>query len=410
MAAHATVKITRQDLRDLTVPPEAFITDVKDLSSYNWVEKPVPTIAVPGSPDLWSPPKGSCQVKKDSGHVYIAQNAARHPDSPLEPLFRALYITNPSFDMRSVDLITDRNNIRKLLSVINPNSSKNGLEDFTINVEVAGGTIILARDETKVEEFIGPGEFKGFGHEFEKKYTKPRLSGSTGHHRIVSYRFGNMTFIIRHETDGFVAADLKTSPAGPQTWDQQTLLDELASLSLSPDQTPDPAAGDGSKLRIKREGSAVPRESTLEIKTRVATKPIDFNEIATQLWASQTPKLVRAYHARGVFHEPVVEDVAEDIRSWERANQEHLRRLAALVAEVMRVARDIGGRMRIKFEKMADTLVIQKSEGELKKMLPEDLYSCWEEKGGLDEGKPKPATKSSAEAEDAAPGMKLVPV
>jgi hypothetical protein len=55
------------------------------------------------------------QLKKDSGLVYVAQNAARHPESPLEPLFRALYIENPSFDISSVNIVSDRNDIRKLV-------------------------------------------------------------------------------------------------------------------------------------------------------------------------------------------------------------------------------------------------------------------------------------------------------
>ncbi|KAG8158643.1 hypothetical protein KVR01_011765 [Diaporthe batatas] len=413
MAANTTVKISRQDLQDLAVPPEAVITGIKDLSSYNWVESARPTIAVPGSPDLWSPPRGACKVRKDSGHIYIAQNAARHPASPLEPLFRALYVAHPSFDVRPVDLVSDRNNIRKLLSVINPSSSKNGLEDFTINVEVAGRTVILARDEAKVEEFVGAGVFRGFGHEFEKKYTRAQLRGATGHHRIISYRFGDMNFLIRHETDGFVRADLKSAPADAQAREQEKLLDELASLSLS-----SLSLGTNYRhhhhqtLRVKKEGTVVPRESTLEIKTRVATKPIDFDEIATQLWASQTPKLVRAYHSRGVFQEPAVEDVAEDIKGWERANQAHLRRLAALIAEILRVARGMeGGRMRIRYGRAADEFVIQqRSEG--KKMLPGDLYSRWEEKaGGLDVHETETAAaEPSGEGKDAAVGKKLVTV
>ncbi|POS73171.1 hypothetical protein DHEL01_v208439 [Diaporthe helianthi] len=415
MASSKTVKITRQDLRDLKTPPEAFITGIKNLSSYNWVESPIPTIAVPGSPDLWSPPKGPCEVQKDSGHIYIAQNAARHPESPLEPLFRAIYITDPSFDMRSVDLITDRNNIRKLLSVINPKSSKNGLENFTINVEVAGTTIILARDETKVEEIIGPNEFKGYGHEFEKKYTKTQLSGSTGHHRIISYRFSNMHFIIRHETDGFVNTKSKSPPppADPQAEGHEALLDVLSSLSLSPEENVKVVTMQGSKLRIRKQGSVVARESTLEIKTRVAKKPIFFDEIATQLWLSQTPKLVRAYHTRGVFQEPVVEDAAGDIKKWERVNQTHLRKLAALIAEIFRVSREMGGRMRIEYNQVTDAFVIQKCDG--KKMLPEDLYSHWEDaKVGLDVQKTKPATdpatEPSEEGKDAVKDTKPVPV
>lgn len=90
-ASQEFVKISRLGLES-SVPAEAIITDVKHLASYNWIEAPTPTIVVPGSPAQWSPPQGNRCVKKDSGLVYIAQNAARHPDSPLEPLFRSLYI------------------------------------------------------------------------------------------------------------------------------------------------------------------------------------------------------------------------------------------------------------------------------------------------------------------------------
>jgi hypothetical protein len=136
MATTTIAEISRVDLPNLNTPLVASITSVKHLSSYNWIEAPSPTIAVPGSPPLWSAPEGPRRPKQDSGHIYIDQNAARHPDSPLEFLFRALYIANPSFNLRSVDVVTDRNNIRKLLSFINPGSSRNGLEAFTIKIEV----------------------------------------------------------------------------------------------------------------------------------------------------------------------------------------------------------------------------------------------------------------------------------
>ncbi|KAI3027373.1 hypothetical protein CBS147347_4659 [Aspergillus niger] len=150
--------ISRVDLKGFeeTTPS---ITDVKHLSSYNWIDSETPTIAIPGCPPLWSPPK------------------ARHPESPLEPLFRALYTTHPSFDIGAVDLVTDRNNIRKLLSFINPSLSKNGLEPFTIEVEVTGKTAVFCRAETETVRFLGPRDFVGFGHEFEKAYTRDQVNG-----------------------------------------------------------------------------------------------------------------------------------------------------------------------------------------------------------------------------------------
>lgn len=210
MASTTLAEISRQDLLELTTLPLASITDVRHLSSYNWIEANSPTIAVPGSPPLWAALQGPRTLKKDSGLIYIAQNAARHPDSPLEPLFRALYIANPSFDIGSIDVVTDRNNIRKLLSFINPGSARNGLEPFTINIEVVKNTAIFSRTETATHEFVGVHEFKGFGHEFEKSYTTSQISDSTGHHRIISYRFSDLNLIVRHETDGYVDAGTKT--------------------------------------------------------------------------------------------------------------------------------------------------------------------------------------------------------
>lgn len=295
MAPTTVFEISRIDLQTLKTPEWASITDVKHLSSYNWLEAPqsTPTIAVPGSPALWSATRVSPRLEKDSGLIYIAQNAARHPESPLEPLFRALYITHPSFDIRSIDVITDRNNIRKLLSFVDPRSTRNGLEEFTINIEVTQNTTLFCRDEAKVLEYIGPDEFRGYGHEFEKAYTVPQIPGSTGHHRIISYRFSDLNFIVRHETDGYTDTDTRMFASKAKEPAQGGLASMLGALSLSP---ADSDLTTGSKMIIKEEGKVVPLESTLEIKTRVSHKPLEIQEIAPQLWVSQTPKLVRAYH------------------------------------------------------------------------------------------------------------------
>ena len=376
MAPITIIEISRLDLQDLSTPPLASITDVKHLSSYNWIEAPTPTIAVPGSPPLWSSPRVPQKLKKDSGLIYIAQNAARHPDSPLEPLFRALYIANPSFDIHSIDVVTDRNNIRKLLSFINPGSTRNGLETFTINIEVTKNTAIFSRDETATHEYIGLHEFRGFGHEFEKAYTTSQISGSTGHHRIISYRFSDLNFIVRYETDGYVDADIRIPSSKSKEPENDSLSSMLGSLSLSPTNRLPNTTPAGSKLAIKEEGKVVPIELTLEIKTRVLHKPLEIQDIAPQLWVSQTPKLVRAYHHKGTFQRPEVEDVAALIKRWEERNQTDLRKLVALIKKILNVAKGCGGNAIVKYDVKKDKLVIWKVDG--KRMLPKDLYSKWD--------------------------------
>ena len=371
-------QISRKDLESLSAPPSASIADVKHLSSYNWIEAPTPTIAVPGSPSVWSPPKTPRKVNKDSGLIYIAQNAARHPDSPLEPLFRALYIANPSFDIRSTDVVTDRNNIRKLLSFINPvQMGRKTEEPFTINIEVAGNTAIFSRAETATVEFIGPGKHIGFGHEFEKAYTTNQISGSTGHHRIVSYSLGDLNFIVRHETDGCVDAGAGTSSSRSAKSENDSLANLLGSLSLSrntstPDTTPQ-----GSKLTIRQEGKITPLESTLEIKTRSARNQLNIEEVIPQLWVSQTSKFVIAHHNNGFFPVPNVQDVKSQIKKWEERNEKDLRKLAALINKIRDVVKEGGGKAVLRYVVEGDKLVIEKDEG--KKMLPKDLYSKWDE-------------------------------
>ena len=380
MASTTIVEISRLDFQKLSTPPLASITKVKHLSSYNWIEAPTPTIAVPGSPPLWSALRVPRRLQKDSGLVYIAQNAARHPDSPVEPLFRALYIANPSFDICSIDVVTDRNNIRKLLSFVNPDSNRNGLQTFTIRIEITENTAVFSREETATHEYIGVHEFQGFGHEFQKAYTTSHISGSIGHYRIISYRFGDLSFVVRHETDGYVDADTTTPTSNSKSPESDSLSSMLGSMSLSSSNRPLITTPAGSKLAIKEEGHVVPLESTLEIKTRVSYKRLEIQHLAPQLWISQTPKLVRAYHQKGVFQTPEVEDVATLIKRWEERNQTDLRKLAALVHEILGAVKRCGGNAMVTYDADEDKLVVSKFDG--KAMLPKDLYSKWD--GGND--------------------------
>jgi hypothetical protein len=393
MTSTTIAEISRLDLQDLNTPSLASITNVKHLSSYNWIEAPTPTIAVPGCPPLWSALRAPKRLTKDSGLIYIAQNAARHPKSPLEPLFRALYIANPSYDIRSIDVVTDRNNIRKLLSFINPGSTRNGLDTFTINIEITKNTAIFCRKEAATHEFIGPQEFRGYGHEFEKANTTNQISGSTGHHRIISYRFSDLNFIVRHETDGYVMLDADTIIPSPKSKEQEndSLSSLLESLSLSSTKSPLITTLAGSRLTIREEGRVVPLESTIELKTRVSHKPLQLREVVPQLWVSQTPKLVRAYHTKGTFQVPEVEDVAVQVQRWEEGNQNDLRKLAALISKIIEMVKGCGGNAAVKYDDKGDKLVVWKADGET--MLPKDLYSKWDDVGNSEDAGAESAVK-----------------
>lgn len=106
----------------------------------------------------------------------------------------------------------------------------------------------------------------------------------------------------------------------------------LGALSLFPANSSSGIIPPGSKWIIKEEGQGVPLES-----------PLDIQEIAPQLWVSQTPQPVRAYHQNGVFQRPVVEDVAAVIRTWEECNKADLRKLAALIQKIINLIKECRG-------------------------------------------------------------------
>ncbi|KAH9883255.1 hypothetical protein F4778DRAFT_788777 [Xylariomycetidae sp. FL2044] len=121
---------------------EAAITDVVDLTSYGCIKAMAPTIAVPGVPPRWSPPA-----------------------------------TDPEFDV-----VTDRDNLRKLLASVYPCSHRSPYDPL--------------RHQRRGD--------RGYPHLLSE------ISNSTGYQRIISYRLGGLGFLVRHELGGYVENDDKT--------------------------------------------------------------------------------------------------------------------------------------------------------------------------------------------------------
>jgi hypothetical protein len=145
-------------------------------------------------------------------------------------------------------------------------------------------------------------------------------------------------------------------------------------LSLSPESSkPGKPYSASSNLVIQNEGQVVPVHSTLEVKTRVAHRPLAFEDVVPQLWASQTTNLVRAYHTKGVFAVPEVEDVAVLVKAWEDKNQKDLTMLAGLIEKIRDIVKEGGGRAILRYDAIRDNVVFHKLGG--KQMLPKTMYA-----------------------------------
>lgn len=288
-------------------------------------------------------------LKRDTGYQFIDQNAFRVPKYPFEPIFQALSVVNPEYNFTSVDLVTNRNSLRKLLDFAEGRARDN----FRIDLSIVGETLFLSRHELKTREKLTKHGHAGFGHNFEKAFSEHQesLRDSTGHHRVIKYVLGNLNCVVRYEVDaccdthggkpGSNEGEPETSQ--PLQPDETEILDAFSKLSLSAEATGQPNTGKTPQQNIEviPGGTMVPTTRTVEVKTR--SKPVHFRNIIPQLWFGRTPHLRVGMHTTGKFTHIESIDVAGKFSDWEQKYQIPLRKVVYLLSELKRVTKQSGG-------------------------------------------------------------------
>lgn len=192
----------------LSVDSEAYASElvrlrhVKPVASYSWIDAPVPTIVVPGrsaylpphplltpiatgSPWIWAGERAPVkQVPLDAGVQYIHHNASKMGNhSPMLPFFAAIDALHADFAYKELDLVTDRNGLRKLLRYIDNVHTE---DNFRIDVDLVGKTCLFTRQE---ENTTVVGQHTGYGHEYLKAATRvpSGCEKMLDHHRIITY-------------------------------------------------------------------------------------------------------------------------------------------------------------------------------------------------------------------------------
>lgn len=162
--------------------PNVVISNTKHLGSYEWTGRSIPTIIVPGVPNQWCD-KTPFQVDRDTGICIVDQNTHRMAEAPLLPLMVAVDANEDAdmFEWSSVDYVTDRNAIRKILRWVGGDD----VRDFRIDLQLAGRkTVMMCRwDNKTTEAFVG----FTYGFNYFNKSTKKAHPEGTGHHRIINY-------------------------------------------------------------------------------------------------------------------------------------------------------------------------------------------------------------------------------
>ena len=277
-------------------------------------------------------------------------------------------MVDPCFDPNSVDLFTDRNNLLKLISA----TAGQKMDDFRIEVEIVGNTLLFTRTEERPDGIITGN--RGFGHEFEKQFTEHVHfpgSESTGHYRVIQYSLGGITLVVRFEVDGYMDADYnrQRDRSSDDIFDfsVERLSDSLASTHIN----------QGQNLKILHGGYEVRHESIIELKSRMKHRPLQTNDFIYQLWFGQVPWLIVGYHVRGKFTH-LKQSSYKDEGLFETFEAERKGELIQLIGVIRNIKKGLEGagkkRGVVIFED--DTIKLYEMKGNTHS-LPKDLLEKW---------------------------------
>lgn len=267
-------------------------------------------------------------LPKDQGIYFVDQNAALAPKFPFEPLFRATASMSPSFRFDDIDVLANRNSLRKLLDF----SAGRRPDSFRLNLHLIHRTLVIERCEKRARQRIHGSHNPVWGKTFEDAFTKypAGLEDSTSHHRALRYRLGELQCVVQFEVDA--CYDTKSEAcdgSGPLALSMENL-----SLNDGPEENQ-------AIIRPPGHGAPMVQEMAAEVKTASKLKSVSKN--LPQVWFGRTPWLIVGHHAHGTFKELRVTNAAAQFADWESRNQTDLRMLVAVLGQLRETMEENGG-------------------------------------------------------------------
>ncbi|TFK74716.1 hypothetical protein BDN72DRAFT_788324, partial [Pluteus cervinus] len=305
LVPHALQTISTSNLTAGTSSTDIQLTDFEYLASYNWLDETSPTILIPGSPPIWANRSLPYQVPFDTV-VIVDQHGYRIPEYKLLPLIVAVEEHHDSqtepFPWNSIDIVTDRNNLRKLFKWVNRANANP--EEFRIDLHLAGGHTVLMNRWHKQDRERG----SGCRFNFERASTRypPGYERSVSHHRIVRYNMNGLSMVVRFDVDACYPAEAPHTLSTDDT-SVDDLVGALAGVNIgAPLNAAETANVSG--ISVRRGGTLVPQSSLIELTTRSGANRefYDWRVSYPQSFLSEISNHILAIHRRGRFE--VVEE------------------------------------------------------------------------------------------------------
>ncbi|KAK5077217.1 hypothetical protein LTR64_005302 [Lithohypha guttulata] len=317
------------------------------LCSYNWRSTIHPSIYVPGAPPTYMPPALATTLPQDHGTYFIDQNAYRSPWSTFEPMFRALSVMQPSCAFDQVDVIVNRNSLRKLLTFVHGSVP----DTFRVDLTLVHDTLVITRHERKTRERVWDSVTAGYGHEYERHCTTPApgMADSTSHHRVIRYRLGLLDCVVRFEVDARTDDSSTTTNAFTMHVETPKSTDDIAEALEGLSITANTVKGrhEGSdhqrhRIEVVQKGSLQYPGSLVELKARKKI-PRD-KDVLPQLWFGRVNYLAVGLHTNGDLRDVLFENVESRCLEWETRCQSDLRKLEQLLKRLTVITRSTSRR------------------------------------------------------------------
>lgn len=178
-----------------------------------------------GYPAVWKDVPKPFTVEPDEDrisqpHMYNILDPVVHAVNHIQA--RGANASSSSFDWPSIDFITDRNGLRKLMRWIEADGRSNGpnpyahqyknggFTDFRLDLELINEkTVVIHRWDGLPEDAKAEGQ-KTYGLQFKKVTTQwpEGCEGSTGYHRIIKY-VSECFSVVKHGERGLRASSCR---------------------------------------------------------------------------------------------------------------------------------------------------------------------------------------------------------
>lgn len=235
-----------------------------------------------------------------------------------------------------MDILLRRNTLRKLLTFCRGQKQSH----FRIQLFCVENTLIAERCENSASMMIHGSGDSGFGHSFERAFTRPHpgCESSSGHHRVLLYNIGSVKCSVCFEVDAAYTepgTDHGVEAATRPAQHQKSLLNAITpSTDIVSSEEPSIR-----KVKVIPRGSGTPQSRVAEMK--MSRRGLE--STLPQMWFGRN-----RYYIRGIrptryprITRVAVKNLPEEFTRWEQQPdiQQALRKMDTLLSQLRDIVR-----------------------------------------------------------------------